>query len=184
MLNRAAISARFAALSRKRDDHHRAPFRLIGEVVGVSEQTAARRYQSLCRSGVIRVIGLVDPAAYGHARWLTRIHRHPEHVDPLVRSLVQRPDVAYATLTDGLEIVYFISAPLRSSNQQLLPKAAAVREITTNLIIHHFSRTGRNWTAYGEPLTAGQLNLLEPHRHHRVQRQHPGPPPQAGHVAD
>ncbi|MGV9384118.1 Lrp/AsnC family transcriptional regulator [Nonomuraea sp. NPDC003707] len=75
--------------------------------------------------------------------------------------------MAYATLTDGLEIVCFISAPLRPSSQQLLqllPRAAAVREVTTNLIIHHFSRTGRNWTAYGEPLSAGQLNLLEPHR--------------------
>ncbi|MGW2109124.1 AsnC family transcriptional regulator, partial [Streptomyces sp. NPDC001948] len=36
----------------------RVSFRRLGEVVGVSEQTVARRYGALRRSGVVRVVGL------------------------------------------------------------------------------------------------------------------------------
>ncbi|MDV9174219.1 AsnC family protein, partial [Streptomyces sp. W16] len=46
----------------------RASFRLIGEVAGVSEQTAARRFHALRRAGVMRVVGLIDPAVHGDAR--------------------------------------------------------------------------------------------------------------------
>ena len=42
----------------------RAPFRRIAAALGTSEQTVARRYRRLYADGVLRVIGLVDPAQH------------------------------------------------------------------------------------------------------------------------
>lgn len=92
----------------------RAPFRRIGEVTGVSEQTAARRYHALRRSGVMRVIGLVNPAVYGQAHWVARIRSRPDRVGPLADSLAKRPDIAYANLASGgSEIICMIRSPSR-----------------------------------------------------------------------
>src|SRR5690242_12821137 len=79
----------------------RAPFRLIGEVIGVSEQTAARRYHALHRSGVVRVVGMVNPAVYGQAQWVARIRCRPDRVGPLADALARRPDIAYANIASG-----------------------------------------------------------------------------------
>src|ERR1700761_281090 len=39
----------------------RAPFSVIGDVLGVPDQTIARRYNRLRSSGLLRVRGLVEP---------------------------------------------------------------------------------------------------------------------------
>ncbi|MZD06260.1 AsnC family transcriptional regulator [Streptomyces sp. SID5785] len=149
----------------------RAPFRLIGEIAGVSEQTAARRYQALRRAGVLRVIGLVDPAVYGDARWVARIRCRPDRVDPLARALAQRPDIAYAALASGgSEIICVISAPVHAPREDILlrqlPRASAVLDVTIDLMLHPFGDQGLpgDWTGYGDPLDAAQLRLLDPHR--------------------
>ena len=56
----------------------RAPMRRVGEVVGVSEQTAARRYRALRNAGVLRV--LVRPAAASDSSrlWLLRLQCRPD----------------------------------------------------------------------------------------------------------
>lgn len=43
----------------------RVPFSRIAEVLGVSDQTVSRRYTRLRTAGLIRVIGLTDPAVLG-----------------------------------------------------------------------------------------------------------------------
>ncbi|GAA2330750.1 Lrp/AsnC family transcriptional regulator [Streptomyces kunmingensis] len=148
----------------------RAPFRLIGEIAGVSEQTAARRYQGLRRSGVMRVVGLVDPAVYGDARWVARVRCRPDRVGPLAHALAQRPDIAYAALVSGgSEIVCVISAPVDAAREDVLlrqlPRAAAVLDVSIDLIIHPFGAgVPGNWTGYGDPLTAEQTRLLQAQR--------------------
>lgn len=99
----------------------RAPFRLIGEVSGVSEQTAARRYQALRRAGVMRVVGLVDPAVHGEAQWVARIRCRPDRVAPLADSLARRPDIAYVGIASGgSEIICVIRSPLRAPRADML----------------------------------------------------------------
>ncbi|POX58066.1 AsnC family transcriptional regulator [Streptomyces sp. Ru62] len=162
----------------------RAPFRRIGEVVGVSEQSVARRYQALRRDGVLRVVGLVDPAVHGRAQWVARIRCHPDRVEPLAESLARRPDIAYANLASGgSEIICTIRAPFGTGPDghggdallRRLPRSAAVLDITIDLLIHPFLEPAdpvgtADWTGYGPGLTPEERRRLTGDR----------PPPPAG----
>lgn len=141
----------------------RASFRLIGEVAGVSEQTAARRFHALRRAGVMRVVGLVDPAVHGDARWVARIRCRPDRVGPLADALTRRPDIAYAGLASGgSEIICVISAPVHVPRDDVLlrqlPRSASVLDVSIDLLIHPFGTQGRSdWTGYGGHLTPDQM---------------------------
>ncbi|MFK4105941.1 Lrp/AsnC family transcriptional regulator [Streptomyces sp. NPDC019531] len=144
----------------------RASFRLIGEVAGVSEQTAARRYQALRREGVMRVVGLVNPEAQGLARWITRIRCRPDRVAPLADALTRRPDIAYLGLASGgSEIICMIHSPVDAHRDDILlrqlPKAASVLDVSIDLLIHPFGTDGiSEWGGYGGHLTPAQVDLL------------------------
>ncbi|MET7683141.1 AsnC family transcriptional regulator [Streptomyces sp. NPDC005423] len=144
----------------------RASFRLVGEVAGVSEQTAARRFQALRRAGVLRVVGLVDPAVYGESRWVARIRCRPDRAGPLADALARRPDISYAGLASGgSEIICVISAPVHVQRDDLLlrrlPKSASVLDMSIDLLIHPFSGPGTDdWTGYGGDLTPAQIRRL------------------------
>ena len=144
----------------------RASFRLIGEVAGVSEQTAARRYQALRRDGVMRVVGLINPEAHGQARWITRIRCRPDRVAPLADALTRRPDIAYVGLASGgSEIICMIhsasDAPRDDVLLRQLPKTASVLDVSIDLLIHTFGTVGLSeWGGYGGHLTPDQVNLL------------------------
>jgi DNA-binding Lrp family transcriptional regulator len=154
----------------------RASFRLIGEVAGVSEQTAARRFHTLRRAGVMRVVGLVDPAVHGDARWVARIRCRPDRVGPLADALARRPDIAYAGLASGgSEIICVISAPVHVPRDDVLlrqlPKSASVLDVSIDLLIHPFGTSGvSDWTGYGGHLAPDQIRHVVGHR----------PPPPAG----
>ncbi|MEU9451833.1 Lrp/AsnC family transcriptional regulator [Streptomyces sp. NPDC048277] len=157
----------------------RLPFRRIGEVAGVSEQTAARRYQALRRDGVLRVLGLVNPRVYGSAQWVARIRCRPDRVGPLAHALARRPDIAYAHLASGgSEIFCVIRSPLDTERDDVLfrqlPRSASVLDISIELLLHEYGAPGTaEWTGYGDSLDAEQVRLLTADRPPPV----PGPPP-------
>ncbi|MGW5679362.1 Lrp/AsnC family transcriptional regulator [Streptomyces sp. NPDC003860] len=144
----------------------RAPFRLIAEVSGVSEQTAARRYHALRRSGAMRVVGLIDPAVHGAARWVARIRCRPDRVGPLADALARHPDTAYASIASGgSEIICVIRSPIGTEHEnpllQQLPRSASVLDVSIDLLIHPFGRTATaGWSGYGGHLTPAQEHLL------------------------
>lgn len=51
----------------------RAPLRRIATVVGVSEQTVARRYRRMRMCDVVRVVGMADSQRLGLSDWLIRL---------------------------------------------------------------------------------------------------------------
>ncbi|MDH6450859.1 DNA-binding Lrp family transcriptional regulator [Streptomyces sp. SAI-149] len=144
----------------------RAPFRRIGEAANVSEQTAARRYHALRRSGVMRVIGQVDPAVYGQVHWVARIRSRPDRVGPLADSLAKRPDIAYANLASGgSEIICMIRSAVEAHRDDVLlrqlPRSASVLDVSIDLVLHPFGETGTSeWTGYGAGLTPDQVRRL------------------------
>ncbi len=79
----------------------RAGFSRIAEVLGVSEQTVARRYRRLRGEGLLRVIGLVDPRSVGQSEWIVRVSCRPGGVGRLAEALARRDDVSWVTLTRG-----------------------------------------------------------------------------------
>ncbi|MGW1623149.1 Lrp/AsnC family transcriptional regulator [Streptomyces sp. NPDC002172] len=157
----------------------RLPFRRIGEVAGVSEQTAARRYQALRRAGALRVVGLVNPWVYGAAQWVTRIRCRPDRVDPLADALARRPDISWAHLASGgSEIICVMRSPLDVPREDVLlrqlPRSASVLDVSIDLIIHSYDAPGTaGWTGYGDSLDAGQVRQLTSERPPPA----PGPPP-------
>ncbi|WP_254645641.1 Lrp/AsnC family transcriptional regulator [Streptomyces malaysiensis] len=56
----------------------RAPFRRISEVLGVSDQTVARRFSRLSGALGLRVVALTDPAVLRERHWVLRVRAAPE----------------------------------------------------------------------------------------------------------
>lgn len=144
----------------------RASFRRIGAAVGVSEQTAARRYQALRRDGVVRVLGRIAPAAHGHTEWVARIRCRPDRVNALAHALIRRPDISFAHITSGgAEIICIVHSPADAPRDdvllQQLPKAVSVLNVNIDLLLHRFApgRTS-NWVGYEGRLTPEQEQQL------------------------
>lgn len=144
----------------------RVPFRRLADVLGVSEQTVARRYRALLRTGAVRVVGVVDPAAQGFAEWITRIRCRPDRVGPLADALTRREEIAYAHVASGgSEITCIVRAPLGGAPEEgllgQLPRHASVLDVSIDLLLHIFGG-GRQigWTGYGDLLTPGQVAAL------------------------
>jgi hypothetical protein len=73
----------------------RAPYSRIGEVLGVSTQTVARRFNRLRAEAGLRVIGLPDPQATGQSQWLLRLTAAPHAAQDLARALSRRSDTSW-----------------------------------------------------------------------------------------
>ncbi len=132
----------------------RAPFSLIGQVVGVSEQTVARRYRSLRAGGVVRVVGVVDPNVLGQLDWMVRITCRPNASAALGAALARRDDVSWVSLTGGgNEVVASLRARTQDARDELLlrrlPKTEQVLDLSAAIVMHRFTgRYDNDWRAY------------------------------------
>jgi DNA-binding Lrp family transcriptional regulator len=146
----------------------RASFRRIGEIVGVPEQTVARRYRTLRRAGTVRVVGLVNPRVYGECQWVVRVRTKPEDLPRVAEALARRPEVTHANVLSGwTELVCIVRAPLGDSSDGLLhrlPRTSSVLGMNVDLVLHVFGEpSGAVWTGYGHTLDATQVAaLVEP----------------------
>lgn len=146
----------------------RAGFSAIGDVLGVSEQTVARRFRRLRADGLIRVIGLVSLRHLGQSDWVVRVTCQPGGTGPLADALARRDDVAWVTLTaGGSEIVCSVQS--RSDEQrddllQRLPATSRVLGLTAHALLHRYvGASSDDWAGFtGERLTPGQVAALRP----------------------
>jgi DNA-binding Lrp family transcriptional regulator len=144
----------------------RAAFAGIGEVLGVSEQTVARRYRRLHGDGVLRIVGLVSPRHMGVSEWVVRVTCRPGGTGPLAEALARRDDVSWVALSaGGSEIV--CSVRPRSDRQrdnlllQRLPATSQVLSMSAHAILHRFvGGASTDWTGYGRLLTGDQAAAL------------------------
>jgi DNA-binding Lrp family transcriptional regulator len=154
-------------------DHHiihaiqtfgRAPFALIADVIGVSEQTVARRYRRMESSGLLRVIGLGTPEALDVEQWLLRIQCRPDAASALADALARRADVSWVSLSAGGSEVVCSSVTRRGRQGQdlllyRLPRTAQVQGLSAHSILHHFM-SGPEWSGYGDLLSEAQVARL------------------------
>ena len=146
----------------------RAGFSTIGDVLGVSEQTVARRFRRLRSAGLIRVIGLVSLPHLGQSEWVVRVTCQPGGTGPLADALARREDVAWVTLTaGGSEIVCSVQS--RSDEQrddllQRLPATSRVLGLTAHALLHRYvGASSDDWAGFtGERLTPAQVAALRP----------------------
>ena len=121
----------------------RAPFSVIGEVLGVSDQTIARRYNRLRSSGLLRVRGLVEPDLLGLRSWLVRVQCTPNAAASVAEALARRPDTAWISLTSGgTEIACVVRTRSGDDGSHLLldtlPRSRGVTGITAQCVLHTF----------------------------------------------
>ncbi|TGD84546.1 Lrp/AsnC family transcriptional regulator [Mycolicibacterium sp. CH28] len=144
----------------------RVPFRRVGEVIGVPEQTVARRYRKMRRDGALRVVGLVNPRVYGESQWILRVHTKPDDLPRVADALARRPEVTHANVLSGwTELMCVVRAPLNASGDGLLhrlPRTSSVLAVDVELVLHVFGDPADAvWTGYGPALDAHQVAALQ-----------------------
>jgi DNA-binding Lrp family transcriptional regulator len=141
----------------------RASFREIADVVGVSDQTAARRYRRLGETAGLRVLGLVDAARAGWVDWLVRLQTTPGSANAIASALARRPDTAWVRmLSGGTEIVSKLQVRTAEQRDDLflrgLPGSRRVVQISAQATLHRFGPVA--WTRLTDALSAAQLARL------------------------
>jgi len=143
----------------------RASFSTIAAVLGVSDQTVARRYRKLRSTGVLRVVGVPEAAPLGQVHWLARLRCVPDAAAPIAAALARRDDTQWVSLMSaGTEIVCFIRAPLREQSDGLLlgqlPRTPRVVSVTAYRLLRRFAGGPAGWPGRAGVLSAAQVAQL------------------------
>jgi DNA-binding Lrp family transcriptional regulator len=143
----------------------RAPYRVLAEAVGVSDQTIARRYRRLSETAGLRVHGIVNGPRAGWVDWLVRLQATPGSADAIAATLARRPDTRWVRLfSGGTEIVCGLQARTPEQRNALflrgLPGSRRVVQITAHSVLHVFSPV--EWQGIANALSVTQLSKLRP----------------------
>ena len=142
----------------------RASFRRIAEIVGVSEQTAARRVRDMQARGLARVV--VRPSNFSADRraWTVRVRCRPDASSRLAEALAKRDDVAWVALVSGgSEIVCTTLGALGSETDGVLarlPHTGAVLSFSAQALLRAFSTSSAEWTLFDDHLDDEQVARL------------------------
>ncbi|GGL19880.1 Lrp/AsnC family transcriptional regulator [Mangrovihabitans endophyticus] len=141
----------------------RAPFARMGAVLGVSEQTVARRYQRMRTRGVLRVLGRLDPDRLPDTTsWVLRIGCRPGTAAATARALARRDDTAWVAITaGGAELTCRVAVRDTGDGGEgllhQLPRASHVLSLSAHQVLHRFVGRGEaDWVAVGDELSAAQ----------------------------
>jgi DNA-binding Lrp family transcriptional regulator len=145
----------------------RASFRTVAEVVGISDQTAARRYRRLREEAGLRVVGLVSGEQAGWTDWLVRLQTTPGAASGSADALARRPDTRWIRIyAGGTEIVCVLQARTSEQRDALflrgLPGSRRVVQISAHVTLHTFSSV--IWDTMANALSAEQCARLSSRR--------------------
>jgi DNA-binding Lrp family transcriptional regulator len=146
----------------------RAPFARIGEVLGVSDRTVARRYARLRESGMLRLVGVVDPNRLGGAQWVIRVHCQPGTAMEVAVALARREDTRWVhLLSGGTEITVSLQSWSAQERDELilqrLQRTAPVVSMTAHCVLHVFSGGPTGFSGL-RTLSDAQIDALRPNR--------------------
>jgi DNA-binding Lrp family transcriptional regulator len=141
----------------------RASFRVLAGVLGVSDQTVARRYRRLAEAVGLRVFGLVHGPNAGWVSWLVRIQAAPGSAQRIADTLAQRDDTWWVRLySGGTEIFCVLHARTPEQRNALflrgLPGSRHVTGITAHSVLHVF--TPVEYIGYAGALSDAQQAAL------------------------
>ncbi|OXM75112.1 MULTISPECIES: Lrp/AsnC family transcriptional regulator [Amycolatopsis] len=145
----------------------RAPFSRIASVVGVSDQTVARRYRRLRSTGSLRVIGLPDARRLGWVEWFVRVQVTPDAAVPVADALARRPDTSWVCLTSGGTQICCVTR-VRSTGKRdalllgQLPRTPRVTGVTAHCLLRVFAGGPSGWHGRADSLTPEQIAALAP----------------------
>jgi DNA-binding Lrp family transcriptional regulator len=120
----------------------RASFNTIAEILGVSDQTVARRYRRLRSAGLLRVVGLRAKNKAGQLGWFLRMRCVPGSGEAIAAALARRPDTAWIQLLSGdTEVLCTLRGDGRDDGNSLLaklPRSARIVEVTAYSLLHMY----------------------------------------------
>ncbi|BCB73724.1 AsnC family transcriptional regulator [Phytohabitans flavus] len=143
----------------------RAPFSQIGAVLGVSDQTIARRYRRMRAAGVVRVIGQTNVWRSGEVRWYIRIHCTPDAASAVAEAVARRPDTFWVNLMSGGTEVNCVTQ-VRSADERdalllrKLPRTPRVVGVSAHCLLHLYFGGASEHPAVADALTPAQVAAL------------------------
>ncbi|MFB6436095.1 Lrp/AsnC family transcriptional regulator [Streptomyces sp. NPDC056411] len=146
----------------------RVPFSLVGEVLGVSDQTVARRYARLRAEARVRVLGAVWPQAVGRQLWVVRVRCVPEAAVGLARALARQAETSWVQIASGgAEIFCMVEARLdapveESALLSRLPRTPQVTDVSAHCVLHTFFGGSTSPLTKNGPLSPDQCARLRP----------------------
>ncbi|MFE6162293.1 Lrp/AsnC family transcriptional regulator [Streptomyces sp. NPDC056486] len=145
----------------------RAPFSKIAAVLGVSDQTVARRYRKLVSDGSLRIVAVRDHGKLGQDQWMLRLRCAPDGAEAIASALARRPDTAWIGLTSGgTEVVCCTRPRTRTDQDDLmlgkLPRTPHIIDIHAQQVLHRFFGGPDGWLMKHGPLSAEQSAALRP----------------------
>jgi DNA-binding Lrp family transcriptional regulator len=146
----------------------RAPFRRIGEVLGVSDQTVARRYARLRSVQAVRIIGFSDPGVVGDDQWMIRARCAPDAAPEIADALARRPDTSWISLNSGgTEIACSLRASDTVAAGEMLlsrlPRTPRVLDVSAHQVLHVFYGGAHEPFTKQGPLDDDQVARLVEH---------------------
>ncbi|WP_217239137.1 Lrp/AsnC family transcriptional regulator [Streptomyces sp. AC555_RSS877] len=145
----------------------RASFSRIGAVLGVSDQTVARRYRRLWAQGGLRVVAVRDAERLGQDQWTLRLRCVPDSALAIADALAKRPDTSWIGIAAGGTEVIFGTRPRSVGDRDdlllgKLPRTPRVMEVRAHQMLHRFYGGPSGWLRKFAALTADQLAALGP----------------------
>ncbi|WP_329454721.1 Lrp/AsnC family transcriptional regulator [Streptomyces sp. NBC_01497] len=128
----------------------RASFSRIAAVLGVSDQTIARRFRRLSSAMELRIVGVRDAELLGQDSWMLCLRVKPDAAEAVARALARRPDTSWIGLTSaGTEIVCTTSFSSAGEHEELilgkLPRTPSITDIRAHQLLHRFFRGPNSW---------------------------------------
>ncbi|MFF5476444.1 Lrp/AsnC family transcriptional regulator [Streptomyces sp. NPDC012935] len=143
----------------------RASFARLGDVLGVSDQTVARRYRRLCAEGGLRVVAVRDAVRLGQDQWTLRLRCVPDSAQAIADALAKRPDTSWIGIASGGTEVIFGTRPRSPGDRDdlllgKLPRTPRVLEIRAYQLLHRFYGGPTGWLSKFRTLTDDQKAAL------------------------
>lgn len=134
-------------------------------MLGVSDQTVARRYRKLQSDASMRVIARPDPQLLGMSEWFVRLKGAPATVAGAASLLAQRADTSWVSLSfGGAEVVCLVrSGSARSEQHALLHHLGGLPQVSSVVAhnaLHTFLGEQMLWPGLTSDLTDAQVGLL------------------------
>ena len=119
----------------------RASFARVGEVLGVSDRTVARRWARMREADRVRLVAAVT--GFGGAQWIIRMRCRPGSATEVAHALAQREDTRWVQLlSGGTEISASVQAWSAEERDELilhrLQRTAPIQTVTAHSILHVF----------------------------------------------
>lgn len=145
----------------------RAPFSRIGAVLGVSDQTVARRFRRLSAEAGLRVVAVRDAERLGQDQWMLRLRCAPDSATVIADALAKRRDTAWIGLAAGGTEIVCMTRPRHPGDHDdlllgKLPRTPSVVEIRAQQLLHRFYGGPHGWLRKFGALDADQIAALTP----------------------